>query len=110
MEGPPKQETRLSELNDLIGGMRAGIEREYAKGGNSWAACVGSRVFQLETVLHGTWSGDTSVPEDKLALAKERIEAFKYKLADLKRDYPERDSVPPQDVQEEIIRELNVLR
>ncbi len=98
----------LEELKLTISESPENIEREFAKAVNNWPACVGTRLSIMETYL-------TMSEEDGLVSAEEgqkahaKIEAIKYKLLDLQKQYPEYTDEVPQEIKEEILSQLNIL-
>jgi hypothetical protein len=100
--------TRIELVRDVISGAKDSIEREFSRTANSWFSCAGSVVFQLECYI--------SSPKAKIECGDEahdkimaRLELLKQRLTELKGQYPEKDPVPPEEIKEEILSQINIL-
>lgn len=102
------QENR-DDYGDLVRIIREAperIEKEFAKGHNSWPACFGSSVFAVETFL--SLSGvKNKLGQDGLKEAERKLEELKEDLAKLKKDYPETTVVPAEETRRDFIEKLN---
>ncbi|MDD3102033.1 MAG: hypothetical protein PHE59_02720 [Patescibacteria group bacterium] len=110
MENFEKQssENRINEIKNTISKSSEGIEKEFQRTVNSWLACFTSRVFAIEIMM-----SDKKV-EDELGLekyntAQEKLEILKQKLFDLKQQYPDRNTVPPDEIKQELLEMLDIL-
>lgn len=101
----PEKKSALEELKENIKGAKEGIEREFSKGFNSWPACFGSRVFQAETYL-SIKPVREELGQDKYKEARGKLEDLKTQLQKLKEEYPEANTIPPEETREEFIKKL----
>jgi len=106
-ESAPKNQ--LDELKEIIAGSASAIDREYARTANSWLACFGSRVFLVESLIHNKES-KRALPSEKLQEARSQLENLKEKLATLKEQYPDKETVPPVEIKQDLLKELNILK
>lgn len=104
-----REENRLEQLQSVISTTSERIEDEFSRTANSWLACFGSSVFVVETYLSSPKLKVLLTPE-RDSLAEKRIEELKEKLYDLKQKYPDKETVPPEEVRKELLAELDVLR
>jgi len=104
-----KEKNRLEELQDLIINAPERIENEFSRTANDWLSCFGSSVFQVETYLSSP-KVKALLSTEKYELAEKRIEELKEKLYQLKEQYSDKETIPPEDIKRELITELNILR
>ena len=104
-----KEENRLEQLQGVIRNASQSIEEEFSRTANSWLSCFGSSVFQVETYLASS-KVVALLPPDKYGLAEKRMEELKEKLHRLKEQYPDKETVPPENIKQELISELDILR
>lgn len=107
-ESPPI-ENRLDHLRGIIQNAQRSIAGEFARTVNSWLECFGSCVFQVETYLASSKVRVVLSPE-KYTIAEKRLEDLKEKLHHLKEQYPNKQPVPPENIQQELLAELDILR
>jgi hypothetical protein len=103
------EKSRLEEMQEVIDNASESIEAEFKRTANPWLSCFGSRVFAVETYLSSPKTKALISPE-KYELAEKRMEDLKQELYDLKQEYPDKDTVPPEEIQQELLRELDILR
>ena len=104
---PPK--TRVEEITNAILNSTKHIEEEFQKTANSWLECFGSRIFVIETLLYGKRS-ETELGAEKYNVAIKKLEALKEKHYDLKQQYPDKNTIPPDEIKQELLTMLNVLK
>ncbi len=109
IEPSSKEKTRLEMLQDVIAGAREGIEAEFKRTVNPWLSCFGSRVFAAELYLESPKT-KALLPADKYQQALDRLEELKQRLWDLKKQYPEKADIPPDEIKEELLKKLDFLR
>lgn len=106
---PKNEKSRLELLRETIAGAARRIEEEFSRTENSWPACFGSSVFVVETYLFSP-KVEASLSPEQYQLALKRLEDLKERLYELKQQYPEKETMPPEDVKKELLFELDVLR
>lgn len=99
----------LSELQETISEAPQRITEEFNRSANSWSACYGTSVFQLETIL-ADQDLQHLIPEDTYARARRRLESIKEELAAVKQVFPNKDDILPANLTESLIQQLDVLR
>lgn len=109
MEKEPKLKNRLEELKEAMENASQGIEDEFSRSTNDWLSCFGSKVFVVETRLSSSKIRDMLGP-DKYRDALERMERLKERLNQLKKQYPEKEDIPPNEIKEELLSQLDVLK
>lgn len=107
--GHKQEKTRLEELREKIVSAPSRIEDEFARTKNSWLNCFGSSVFVVETYLFSPKLKALLTPE-AYNLALQRIEELKERLHELKQQYPDKETIPPDDTKTELLQKLNVIR
>ena len=106
---PQQEKSRLDELQDLIAAAPARIENEFLRTANDWLSCFGSSVFQVETYL-GSPKLKALLSAEEYAKAEKRIEELKEMLYELRERYPSKETIPPEDIKQELLGKLDVLR
>jgi len=110
MEGElnPEAKTAVEELREAIANSAQAIDREFRRSANDWLSCFGSRIFIVETYLNGKEVED-SLSAETYQRALSRLEELKEKLFELKKQYPEKEAVPPDEIKSELLKSLDVL-
>ncbi len=108
MESEPKPKTRLEELQEVIINSGAAIESEFGRTANDWLSCFGSRVFIIETYLDMKKVKELIAPE-KHQEALLKLESLKERLHELKQKYPNKETVPPENIKQELLDSLDIL-
>jgi len=103
-----RKTNRLGKARIIIEDSKDSIEREFDKTANDWLSCVGSIIFQLETLL-STEKAKTEIGAEMYEEINKKLELVKEKLYELKRQYPYEEPQPPDDVKNEILSMLNVI-
>jgi len=109
MENELKPKTRFAELQETIANSAFAIESEFDKTANDWLSCFGSRVFVIETYLSSKKVEELLLPE-KHQKALSKLEALKEQLRTLKKRYPSKDTIPPEDIKQDLLNDLDVLK
>jgi hypothetical protein len=108
MENDPKPKNELEELQEFIAHSAVAVETEFNRTANSWLACFGSRIFVIETIIHGQVFKKL-LPAEKCTEARFRLEKLKEKLLKLKEQYPDKETILPDVVKKELLKELDIL-
>lgn len=103
----PKQ-SRLEIVSDIIKNSREAVEREFARSANDWLSCFGSQVFVIETYLT-TEKAEQELGVEKFKDIEVKLEGLKSRLLELKKIYPKKDTIPPDQIKDELMRMLNVI-
>ena len=106
---PIKAENRLEQLKEAIRNAPQSIEEEFSRTANPWLSCFGSSVFQVELYL-GSPKTKALLSADQYTRADKRVEELKERLYELKKQYPYRKDIPPENIKQELLSKLNVLR
>ncbi|MDO8582304.1 MAG: hypothetical protein Q7S16_05540 [bacterium] len=101
--------THAEEARDVILKSPEQIEEQFRRTANSWLACFGSRVFAIETYLFGKKVED-ELGSEKYNAVLQKLEALKQKLYDLKQQYPDKHTIPPDEIKQELLNLLDVLK
>ena len=104
-----KEKSRLDELKDLIADAPARIESEFSRTANDWLSCFGSSIFQIEAYLVSPKVRMLLDP-DECDLAEKRLEELKEQLHELKEKYPDKETVPPEEIKQELLGKLDIFR
>lgn len=107
MEKEPVQENLVSEFHKIIEESPTKIEKEFSSTENSWFACVGTRVFLMETLLHSIISR-SELPPEKISDALKNLESLKIQLHKWKKEYPAKDSEIPEETKNKAIDMLKI--
>ena len=99
------QKILIEEAQGVIERAEQGIEDEFSRTRNTWLECFGSRVFALETYLSMD-SAKTEVGTERHQSIIEKLESLKERLAKLKDEYPDKDTVPPDETKRELLDSL----
>lgn len=100
--------SRIEEAKKVILNASSEIEKEFKGTANSWLACFGSCVFQIEIYLFGKKAESELGGKDNII--QEKIENLKQRLYDLKQQYPDKNTVPPDEIKQELLVMLDVLK
>ena len=111
MENLEKQQpkTRIEDARDAILKSPEQIEKEFQRTANSWLACFGSRVFVIETYLDGK-RAEEQLRFEKYKVVEKKLEALKQRVFDLKQQYPDKNTIPPDEIKKELLEMLDVLK
>lgn len=104
-----QEKTRLDELREKIDGARARIESEFTRTENSWLECFGSSVFVIETYLSSP-KLEALLSREQYKHALQRMDGLKEKLFELKKQYPDKNTVLPDNIKESLLQELDIVR
>lgn len=103
-----KQPSRIEEARDVIQRAAQRIEDEFARSKNSWLECFGSSIFVLETYLDSD-KVKLEVGEAAFFKIMQKLNDLKERHHELKQDYPDKETVPPDNIKKELLDKLNVL-
>jgi hypothetical protein len=103
-----KQLSRVEEARGVISHAAQRIEDEFARSRNSWLECFGSSIFALETYLDSDKVKD-GVGDAEFTKIMQKLNDLKVRHDELKQTYPDKETVPPEDIKQELLIKLNVL-
>lgn len=109
MEIEPRQKNSLEELQKTITDAASDIETELDRTANDWLSCFGSVIFRIEIYLHMRMTKKL-LPEEKHQQAQLKLGQLKERLHKLKKQYPEKETVPPDEIKQELLDALNILK
>lgn len=105
-----QEENRLDELREIIATAGPRIEAEFARAkGNSWLSCFGNSIFVIEIELFNP-ELEALLPPEKYQIAMQRLEELKQRHHKLKQQYPDRETMPPEEIKQELLKGLDILR
>jgi hypothetical protein len=102
------QKSRIEEVKDAIQRSREKTEEEFSRTPNSWLACFGSSLFVAETYLDSP-KVEKELGTEKYKIINKKLEDLKQKLYDLKQIYPEKKNIPPDEIKEDLLKDLENL-
>ena len=108
IDNPEGEKNRLEILQEVISGSPRGIEEEFAKTVNDWLSCYGSRIFAVEAYLSSP-KLEALIPPGQYQTVLARLEQLKDKLANFKQQYPEKNTIPPDSIKQELLDDLSNL-
>ena len=103
------QLSRIEEAQGVIKRAPQRIEEEFSRSQNSWLECFGSSIFAIETYLDSD-KVKAEIGEEKFKNVLQKLDDLKVKHAKFKEVYPNRSTIPPVEIRQELIEELNVLK
>ncbi|MEK7583619.1 MAG: hypothetical protein AAB490_00090 [Patescibacteria group bacterium] len=109
MEHEPLPKSRLDQLQEAIANAASAIEAEFDRTTNDWLSCFGSMVFVVDMYLSMEKVQELLSPE-KHQEALSRLEKLKEHLHELRKRYPEKETVPPDEIKQELLDSLDVLK
>lgn len=105
---PKKEKNKLEELEEIIINAPKEIEEEFAGTKNSWLACFINPVDAIETYLSSSRVA-VLLSSEQYQRASERLEDLEREVYNLKEQYPERKTIPPDEIKKELLDELDIL-
>ena len=105
----PEEFNRLEELQEAIKSAPQKVQAEFDKNLNPWLSCLISSVEVIDIYLNSS-KLKTLLPEEKIESAAEKLNCLKKKISLLKEQYPNRETILLEELQNELLRELDVLR
>lgn len=104
-----QQLSRVEEAKRVIREAPINIENEFNRTANSWLACLGSVIFALETYLDSD-KVKSEVGEQEYGRIMKNLEGLKEKHYDLKQEYPDKETIPPEEIRQELLDMINVFK
>ncbi|OGY91709.1 MAG: hypothetical protein A3B31_02225 [Candidatus Komeilibacteria bacterium RIFCSPLOWO2_01_FULL_53_11] len=109
MENEPQPKTGLDQLQEAIANASSAIEAEFDRTTNDWLSCFGSMVFVVDMYLSMEKVQELLAP-DKYQEALSRLKQLKERLRELREQYPEKTTIPPDEIKQELLDALDVLK
>lgn len=106
---PQKEKNRLEQLREAIKNAPQSIEEEFSRTANPWLSCFGSSIFVVETYLSSPKIKEL-LSLEKYEQADKRIEGLKERVYGLKELYPDKQTIVPEDIKQELLDRLDILR
>ncbi len=106
--GSPK-EAPLEYLQKIIKNAPERIKKEYATTENTWLSCLITvlTIIRLRMLLHKAKLEELLSPEvHKTAMAK--LAALERRVKELKKQYPQKETDPPDKIKEELLKAANI--
>jgi hypothetical protein len=97
--------TRIDEAKNLIVRFSESIEEEFQRAGNSWFACFRGHLDPIDIYLFGE-KAEKELGAEKYDKVQKVLEALKQKVSDLKQEYPDRNTIPPDDIKKDLLDTL----
>lgn len=107
-EIPQSEKTGIDLIRENIRNAPVAVEAEFERTDNIWLDCFTSRIFQIETYLDLKNTRESLTPEQyqKAQRMLEELKEFHRNLLD---QYPSKDTIPPDDIKQELFKRLNIL-
>lgn len=102
-----EHKSRIDEAKDAIRSSSLKIEDEFKRSANSWMACFGSRVFVVETYLASD-KVESEIGSEKYIAIMDKLTILKERLFSLKDQFPDKNTVPPENIKQELLKMLDV--
>lgn len=102
-------QNRLEELKEAINNAPQRIEDEFKRTVNPWLSCFKSSIFVVETYFDSQKIKELLLTDD-YSEAKERLEKLKERVFQLEEKYPIKNSLPPEEIRQELLNKLNILK
>jgi len=106
---PQREKNGLEELQDIIAGARESIEAGFKRTQNPWHACFVDKFTGIRLFVEDPRTKVLLSPEQH-QLALKRLDELEKLYRQFKKQYPERANVPPDEIKEELLSKLDVLR
>ena len=104
----PKEKTVVEELREKIINSPTAVEAEFERTDNIWLDCFTTRIFVIETYLE--------VSKNRELLSSQQYQEARRKLEELKEfhrnllsQYPNKDTIPPDEIKRELFKRLDIL-
>lgn len=104
----PAEGSRLDQLREAILKAPQELEEEFARTANPWLSCFRSSIFVVETYLSSPKVEALLSPE-AYRRALQQMEELKGQVQALEELYPDKATVPPEEVKRELLSKLDVL-
>ena len=109
MEQEPQLTDRLTELQAAISNSPEAIQAEFSRTANDWLSCFGSRVFLIETYLSSK-KLEILLPVEQYQGILAKLERLKDRLSELKKQYPDKNTIPSDEIKQELLAALEILK
>lgn len=105
-----QRKTIFEEIENIINQSPETVEAEFLRTANTWLDCFIDRLFPIETYLNmKSAPADIGTSEQHQDILN-RLEELKERVTVLKEQYPNQDTIPPDDIKEELFNSLkNIL-
>lgn len=103
-----EEKSDLEVLKEIIQSVPSEIEREFSKGGNSWFACVTTRLQEILSYLEFAIQSH-EIDEARAQEAMSKFVALGQRVRELGTIYPNEDEVVPDDIKVEILSKIDIL-
>jgi hypothetical protein len=103
------QRSWLEMYGDDINHAVERIDGEYQRGQNDWISCFGTVLFRVELYVEMA-HGKQTITDEKYGLARRRLEDLKARKMELAEQYSDKTATPPVELQEELLKSLDVLK
>lgn len=100
------RKTILEEIESVIEQSPEKVEAEFIRTANTWLDCFTSRLFPIETYLTMQSASQEFNSDEAYQGALGRLEELKGMVLDLKEEYPNQDTIPPDDIKEKLFTSL----
>ena len=103
------EKNQLEKLQEIIDKAETEIDAEFERTDNSWMNCFGSMVFALELYSNDKELEELLTPE-KYQEVLSRIGKLKKRSQELRTKYPNKETMPPEKIRQELMSELDVFK
>jgi len=102
------KEQFYEEIKTIIAGAPEMIKNEFKTSPAIWINCFGSIVFSLSLLFLSARKREI-LPEEEYNKVSEKISKLKERFRGLQKEYPHKDTVPSEELQQELLKSLNIL-
>lgn len=105
----PEGENFVEIMREIVAKSRSGIKEEFSRTANSWLACFAGHLDALDAYLSlADNKGQFSSEEYKKLSGK--IEKLKEQVHSLRPLYPDKNTIPPEALQEELLKAFDIFQ
>ena len=106
-ERGPKIPNMLEELKDAIRKAPKGIEAEFLRSPNSWPACFAGHLDVIDVYISLSNKKGLITLEEYKSL-NSRVEELKKEIYLLKEQYPEKNTILPENIKKDLLKKLDI--
>ncbi|MDP3792446.1 MAG: hypothetical protein Q8Q89_01825 [bacterium] len=107
-EVPQSEKTGIERIRENVINAPAAVEAEFERTDNIWLDCFTSRIFQIEVYLDLKNTRESLTPQ-QYQEAERKLQELKKFHRSLLDQYPNKETVPPDEIKLELFRRLDIL-
>lgn len=102
-----ENENFLNLMKEVISQSATGIEEEFTRTANSWVACFVGNLDPLDMYL-SLAKKRGQISQEEYERLNQKIENLKSKAFLLREQYPDKETIPPDTVKQELLKEFDI--